>query len=237
MDLLTRLDLTHLDQIERLFFRCHSEDAIRRILKARTSDLYLLPPFLDEYATAIRSNTVKEFKKTVPVEWDVYDPYPEIYDFWILWISAMKRWYLKGDVNHCLYGLFRDNALIAMGGYRSDLPKPYNNGWVVVYLKTDPDVSFSCLNPIWEKIYQDCEDRGMTTWHCLIEPERQRKFDAWYRRNMININDRYTYHTSVNIPAGTQPEVDWVWAMMGRKLSKVDFIIRTGVRNPLTSLN
>jgi hypothetical protein len=230
MDLLTRLDLTHLDQIERLFFKCHSEDAIRRILKKGEAELYLVPPFLDKYIAAIGSNTVEEFKKTVPAEWNVYDPYPAIYEFWELWISAMKKLYLQGDIDHCLYGLFRDNALIAMGGYRSDLPSPYNDGWVVVYLKTDPEVSFSCLNPIWEKIYEDCENRGMTTWHCLIEPKRQRKFDAWYRRNMMDINDRYTYHTSVTISAGTQPEVDWVWGMMGRKLSKVDFIVRTGIR-------
>jgi hypothetical protein len=230
MDLLTRLDLSHVDQIEQLFFKCHIEDEIRRTLKTKTPAPYLVDPVFELYASAVRNNTVEEFKKTVSEIRDVYDPWPEVYDFWNLWIEGMKKYYLKGDVDHCLYGLFRDNVLIAMGGYRSDLPTPYNNGWVVVYLKTDPDVSFSCLNPIWEKIYEDCENRGMTTWHCLIEPERQRKFDAWYRRNMMNINDRYTYHTSVNIPAGTQPEVDWVWGMMGRRISKVDFIVRTGYR-------
>ena len=230
MDLLTRLDLFHVDQIKQLFFKCHIEDAIRRKLKAKTNEPYLDDQVFDLYSSAVRNNTVEEFKKTTLQSWNVYDPWPEIFDFWNLWIEGMKRYYLQGDIDHCLYGLFRNNRLIAMGGYRSDLPRPYDIGWVVVYLKTDPDESFSCLNPIWEKIYQDCEGRGMTTWHCLIEPERQRKFDAWYRRNMMNINDRYTYHTSVNIPAGTQPEVDWVWGMMGRKLSKVDFIIRTGHR-------
>jgi hypothetical protein len=230
MDLLTRLDLSHVDQIEQLFFKCHIEDEIRRTLKTKTPAPYLVDPVFELYASAVRNNTVEEFKKTVSEIRDVYDPWPEVYDFWNLWIEGMKKYYLKGDVDHCLYGLFRDNVLIAMGGYRSDLPTPYNNGWVVVYLKTDPDVSFSCLNPIWEQIYKDCEDRGMTTWHCLIEPERQRKFDAWYRRNMMNINDRYIYNTSVNIPAGTQPDIDWVWGMMGRRISKVDFIVRTGYR-------
>jgi hypothetical protein len=230
MDLLTRLDLTHLEQIESLFFRCHIEDSVRRVIKEKKGEPYLEPTFFDRYIAAIKNNTVEEFKKTVPEDWNVFNPPPEVIEFWVVWISAMKRLYLQGDVDHCLYGLFRDNKLIAMGGYRSDLPEPYNDGWVVVYLKTDPEVSFSCLNPIWEKIYEDCENRGMTTWHCLIEPRRQKKFDAWYRRNMIDINDRYTYHTSVVIPAGTQPDIDWVWGMMGRKLSKADFIIRTGYR-------
>ena len=230
MDLLTRLDLSHVDQIKQLFFKCHIEDEIRRTLKTKAPAPYLVDPVFELYASAVRNNTVEEFKKTVSEIQDVYDPWPEVYDFWNLWIEGMKRYYLKGDLNHCLYGVFRDSTLIAMGGYRSDLPAPYDNGWVVVYLKTDPNVSFSCLNTIWEQIYKDCEGRGMTTWHCLIEPERQRKFDAWYRRNMMSINDRYTYNTSVNIPAGTQPDIDWVWGMMGRKLSKVDFIIRTGIR-------
>lgn len=237
MDIVTRLDIDHVDQIKRLFFKCHLEDAALRILKNKNNvqpiPLYLEDHIVDQYVSAIRTNTVSEFKKSVPTEWNVHDPSINITGFWTMWIEAMIRYYLQGDVNHCLYGLFRDDRLIAMGGYRSDLPEPYNNGWVVVYLKTDPDVNFNCLNMIWGKIYEDCEGRGMTTWHCLIEPERQRKFDAWYRRNMRDINDRYTYDTSVVIPAGTQPEVDWVWGMMGRRLSKVDFIIRTATRKVL----
>jgi hypothetical protein len=44
------------------------------------------------------------------------------------------------------------------------------------------------------------------------------------------INDGYSYTTTVEIPAGSQPDIDWVWGMMGRRVLKEDYIVRTGIK-------
>ena len=35
---------------------------------------------------------------------------------------------------------------------------------------------------------------------------------------------------TTTIPAGTKPDVDWVWGMMGRRPLQDDYIVRTGTR-------
>jgi hypothetical protein len=79
-------------------------------------------------------------------------------------------------------------------------------------------------------MFDTCEARGLTSWHSLIRPNRWSKFDAFYQRMIPRINSGYSYKTIVEIPAGSQPDIDWVWGMMGRRVLKEDYIVRTGIK-------
>jgi len=151
-------------------------------------------------------------------------------NFWNLWISGMKRYYLNDDNHHYLYGLFEEGTLMAMVGWRCDLPDPYDKDWVIVYLKSDPEKNAlrRYMKPLWEFMFIECEKKGLTAWHSLIKPGRWSKFDAFYQRMIPEINNSYTYETTVEIPAGSQPNIDWVWGMMGRRPLQDDYIVRTG---------
>ena len=156
----------------------------------------------------------------------------DLEEFWKLWSIGIKRYYLNHDDFHYLYGTFEDGILLSLAGWRCDLPKPYHNDWVIVYLKSDPDINilYKYMKPLWEFMFEECEKRGLTTWHALIEPHRYSSFDAFYQRLIPKINNGYEYKTSWDIPAGTKPDEDWVWSMMGRRPLKVDYIVRTGKR-------
>jgi len=192
-----RLNLSHLDQIEKLFWKCHLAEADRAQKK----------PF-------IRIDKSLE----------------HLDDFWNIWISGMKRYYLNDDDYHYLYGLFEGEILMAMVGWRCDLPPPYDKDWVIVYLKSDPEKNAlrRYMKPLWEFMFKECEKNGLSSWHSLIKPGRWSKFDAFYQRIIPEINNSYTYETTVMIPAGTKPDVDWVWGMMGRRVLQDDYIVRTG---------
>jgi hypothetical protein len=157
----------------------------------------------------------------------------QIDDLWKIWIAGMQRYYLIDDNYHYLYGIFEDSVLMAMVGWRCDLPAPYDKDWVIVYLKADPDKNALSryMKPLWEFMFDTCETRGFTTWHSLIRPNRWSKFDAFYQRMIPKINEGYSYKTTVEIPAGSQPDIDWVWGMMGRRVLKEDYIVRTGIKN------
>lgn len=159
-------------------------------------------------------------------------PVDQIEDYWKLWITGMVKYYLIDDDFHYLYGIFEGEELKAMVGWRCDLPEPYQDGWVIVYLKADPSRNAlkQYMKPLWEFMFTECENRGLDTWHSLIRPGRWSKFDAFYQRMIPAINNKYTYETTVDIPAGTKPEIDWVWGMMGRRPLKEDYIVRTGKR-------
>lgn len=156
----------------------------------------------------------------------------EISKLWEIWSTGIQKYYLNDDDYHFLYGIFDNNQLISIVGWRCDLPPPYNNDWVIVYLKSDPSINSlkHYVSALWDFMFSECENRGLTTWHSLIKPTRWSKFDAFYQRMIPNINNRYDYITLCEIPAGTQPSIDWVWGMMGRRPLKSDYIVRTGIR-------
>jgi hypothetical protein len=156
----------------------------------------------------------------------------QIDDLWKIWIAGIQRYYLIDDDHHYLYGIFENTKLMAMVGWRCDLPAPYENDWVIVYLKADPSKNalIQYMKPLWEFMFNTCESRGLTSWHSLIQPNRWSKFDAFYQRMIPSINNGYDYVTLCEIPAGTQPNIDWVWGMMGRRTLKSDYIVRTGIK-------
>lgn len=196
-----RLDHSDFDQIKDLFWRCHS-------------------------AQADRANIRKG--KTVDTENQLL----EIEQFWKIWSAGIQRYYLTHDDYHYLFGIYKDDLLMSIVGWRCDLPAPYDKDWVIVYLKSDPTVNTlrKYVAPLWELMFNMCEERELTSWHSLIEPDRWSKFDAFYQRMISQINNRYEYTTTWEIPAGTKPDEEWVWAMMGRRPLKVDYIVRTGKR-------
>lgn len=201
MEIPKRLTLEDVDQIEKLFWKCHLAEAERA--KAKPNSI-------------------------------VETPVDQLETLWKMWIAGMKRYYLVDDDFHYLYGIYEGEELKAMVGWRCDLPAPYDKDWVIVYLKADPDLNATkrYMAPLWKFMFAECEKRGLKSWHSLIRPNRWSKFDSFYQRMIPEINNNYTYETTVNIPAGTQPDpfIDWVWAMMGRQTLKEDYIVRTGTR-------
>jgi hypothetical protein len=152
---------------------------------------------------------------------------------WQLWSNGMKRYYLVGDEFHYLYGIWDEkNIMQTMLGWRCDLPSPYNNDWVIVYMKSRPtdNSTLNFVQPLWRLMFEQCEARGFTKWHAIVSKDRYTKFDAFERRFTPEIHQRYKYETLVDIPPNTQPEIDWVWAMMGRNLLKLHHEVRTGTR-------
>jgi hypothetical protein len=175
-----------------------------------------------ELARVQRSNTPG--KEPIPVEY--------ITATWNVWSEAIKKYYLINDEFHYLYGCWIDDKLVAHLGWRCDLPKPYDNDWVMVYLKGDPDynIAFEALPDLGKKMFEECEKRGLTRWHSIWYKERYKKFDAWERKFLGDFRKHYEFSTLCEIPAGTRPEIDWIWAMMGRDILKTDQEVRTGTR-------
>jgi len=150
---------------------------------------------------------------------------------WQLWSNAIKRYYLIGDEFHYLYGIWdNENVLQTMLGWRCDLPAPYNNDWVIVYMKSRPESTLGFLEPLWRLMFEQCETRGFDKWHAIVSKDRYTKFDAFERRFTPDIHSRYKYETLVDMPPETQPTIEWVWAMMGRNLLKSHHEVRTGTR-------
>lgn len=172
-----------------------------------------------ERAVALKGSDLEENLKELP-------------RFWEIWSAGIQKYYLTHDDYHYLYGIYQDNKLMSMVGWRCDLPVPYDKDWVIVYLKADPSINAlkSYVAPLWKLMFDKCEERGLTSWHSLIEPNRWSKFDAFYQKLIPEINDRYEYTTTWTIPAGEHPGEDWVWAMMGRRPLKTDYMVRTGKR-------
>lgn len=195
-----RLNANDVNEIERLFWKCHLAEAEREKHKLNSTAALTVD---------------------------------QIEDLWKIWIVGMQKYYLIDDDYHYLYGIFDNTTLMAMVGWRCDLPVPYEKDWVIVYLKADPDKNalVRYMKPLWEFMFNTCEARGLTAWHSLIKPNRWSKFDAFYQRMIPKINNSYSYATTVEIPAGSIPDIDWVWGMMGRRVLKEDYIVRTGTRN------
>lgn len=193
-----RLDLLDVDEIRSLFWECHTAEA--------------------ERVSVRKGDDLQANLDSIPKYWD-------------MWIGAIKKYYLTHvDEKHFLYGVFKDDRLMCFLGWRCDIPAPYDKDWIIVYLKSTPDINATMeyMPILWRFMFDKCEADGLTTYHSLIEPHRLNKYDSFYRRKIPDIDNRYTFETTMVIPADTKPEVEWVWAMMGRQTHKVDYILRTG---------
>lgn len=151
---------------------------------------------------------------------------------WEIWQAGIKRYYLNNDNDHFLYGIWGNGKLQTMLGWRCDLPEPYNNDWVIVYMKSRPETNTTgtYLAPLWRLMFDQCETRGLQRWHAIVSKDRHTKFDAFERKFTADIHSRYKYETLVDIPPGVQPDIEWVWAMMGRHLLRTHQEVRTGTR-------
>lgn len=184
----------------------------------------------DIYYRNFESVSVKHKQKTSKdlLKDDLY------YKMTELWFTALKKYYLDDtDLDHILLGLFDNNMLIAYVAIRFDLPKEWQDGWVVSYLKADPDINIIAnggMRLLWIEMFAYAESRNKTKWHTITEKKRHSAFDAFGIKIVPEINNRYEYHTLCEIPAGTRSEIDWVFAMMGRIVHHdKDYIVRTGV--------
>lgn len=151
-----------------------------------------------------------------------------------LWFEAMNKWYLNpDDKEHALLGLFDNDMLLAYVGIRFDLPGEFADSWVVSWLKSDPSVDIiknGGMKLLWTEMFDYAESCGKRRWHTITEKNRHRAFDAFGKKLVPDIDSRYTYYTLCEIPAGTRPAEDWIFAMMGRTIQEnTDYIVRTGV--------
>lgn len=151
-----------------------------------------------------------------------------------LWFDAMKKWYLNlEDKEHILLGLEENNKILAYVGIRLDLPGEYSDGWVVSWLKADPNINLinnGGMKKLWEEMFNYAESVGKIRWHTITEKKRHRAFDAFGKKLVPEINNRYDYYTLCEILPGTKPKEDWIFAMMGRTIQDTTtFIVRTGI--------
>jgi len=164
-----------------------------------------------------------------PAAWPAQDPAVQQ-----LWIDGITKYYLTPNNEHAIYGYFNDaGELMSYVGWRMDLPPPYDDGWTIAHLKTRPGAilpSQSGLVELWEKMFELCEARGLRRWHAIIKDKSWSKFDSFYRRYIPKINNDYEYYDLCNIPPGTKPDIEWVWAMIGRRIWQTELRVRTGER-------
>ncbi len=197
-------------------------------VKILTSEHYL--QIKDIYYRNFDSISKKQSKKTG--EGIAKDEH--FYKMTELWFSAVEKYYLSDkDVDHILMGLFQEDQLLAYVAIRYDLPKEWNDGWVVSYLKADPEINVMSnggLRLLWLEMFSYSESLGKIRWHTITEKKRHLAFDAFGIRVVPEINNRYNFYTLCEIPANTRSDIDWVYAMMGRVIhTHKDYIVRTGV--------
>jgi hypothetical protein len=149
------------------------------------------------------------------------------------WLEGMQRYYLDGGDTHYLYGCHdTDGQLLSCLGWRCGLPEDWSDGWVVGHLKTRPGhgIVRSGMMSLWREMFRVCEAKGLRRWHMLI-PENTR--DGYQRvadRFFADVDGTYDYSWSMIIPAGTRPETDWVWGVMGRVEHVQELRLRTGTK-------
>lgn len=151
-----------------------------------------------------------------------------------LWIDGITKYYLTPNDEHAIYGAFNENSeLISYVGWRMDLAPPFDDSWVIAHLKTRPGLLLPSKNgmvELWEKMFEICERRGLRRWHAVIKDDSWGKFDSFYRRYIPKINNDYRYYDLCKIPPNTKPDIDWVWAMIGRRTWDEELRVRTGER-------
>ena len=155
-----------------------------------------------------------------------------IFDYNKYWIDGMKKYYLVDNHTHFLYGCYYNKQLVSCMAWRCDLPNPWNDGWVVGHLKTRPGINLSKTGmvDIWKIMFEICEEKGLKKWHMLIPEDTRNGYqsvaDKWFK----DIDRSYEYSWSLIIPAQTQPEIDWVWGTMGRRVHNTELRLRTGCK-------
>jgi hypothetical protein len=149
------------------------------------------------------------------------------------WLAGMLRWYLTPNDTHDLYGAFLDDGtLVSCMSWRSDLPAPWNDGWVVGNLKSRPGYSFRTngILLLWTKMFEICEAKGLKRWHMVIVEDNKNRYQAVADRYFKDIDSSYSYDWTFIIPPDTQPSEDWVWGTMGRTLLNKEIRVRTGTK-------
>jgi len=149
------------------------------------------------------------------------------------WLAGMQKWYLTDSVTHDLYGAFSDDGvLLSCMSWRSDLPGQWSDGWVVGNLKARPGHSFmnNGILPLWKKMFEVCENKGLKRWHMLIIEGNRNKYQAIADRYLKDIDDSYSYEWTFIVPPNMQPTEDWVWGTMGRNLLNKEIRVRTGTK-------
>ena len=149
------------------------------------------------------------------------------------WIEGMQKYYLNpDDDSHFLYGWYEDDKLVSCMGWRCDLPKPWNDGWVVGNLKSRPgyNVRSNGMLELWNKMFEICEGKGLKRWHMVIPEGNSRRYQAVADRYFKDIDSSYDYTWTIIVPPNTQPDIDWVWGSMGRILLNSEIRVRTGTK-------
>lgn len=184
------------------------------------------------FHASMKEEQIRNLKRGIPPQTDEDIKLSE--ELTEKWFWGIQNWYLNDqDDQHILFGVYDKRKLVAFVGARLDLPGEYSNGWVVSWLKGDPDVNITrngAISILWNFMFDHCEQLGKTEWHTLVEQDRHGAFDSFGKKLVKEIDDRYEYHTLCEIPRGTRSDIDWVYAMMGRQIiDNKDYIVRTGV--------
>lgn len=149
------------------------------------------------------------------------------------WLEGMQKHYLNHeDDTHYLYGWYQNDKLISCMGWRCNLPKPWNDGWVVGNLKSRPGhtVKTNGMLQLWNKMFEICEGKGLKRWHMVIPEGNSRRYQVVADRYFKDIDSSYDYEWSIIVPPNTQPDIDWVWGSMGRILLNSEIRVRTGTK-------
>lgn len=141
----------------------------------------------------------------------------------------MSHLYLPGP-NHALFGSFRDGYLIAMVGMRLDMPIP--RAWSLTNLKTrrNTPIGSSGLRECLTMLFEAADRRELNEYYTCMLEKRFIKFNRMMNILIPSLYGKYDHHVHLKIPAGTQPEEDLWWGMMGRKTLPYDVIIKRTAR-------
>lgn len=163
----------------------------------------------------------------------IADNLSDILTYRARWIEGMQRHYLNPESKtHYMFGWYEAGILVSCMSWRCDLPKPWNDGWVVGNLKSRPGytVKTNGMLDIWNKMFEVCEGLGLKRWHMVIPEGNSRRYQLVADRYFKDIDDSYEYDWSVVVPPNTQPEQDWVWGSMGRIKLNTEIRVRTGTK-------
>jgi hypothetical protein len=152
------------------------------------------------------------------------------------WVEGMEKYYLVNNETHDLYGYFDKDILVSCMGWRSDLPDPWYNSWVVGNLKARPGYSIRTngMIQLWQTMFEVCEAKGLTSWHMLIPESNKRRYQVVADKYFKEIDSSYDYEWSYIVPPNVIPDVDWVWGSMGRQKLNAEIRVRTGTKKCVT---
>lgn len=134
------------------------------------------------------------------------------------------KWYLPG-ISHKLFGSFNEGRLVSIGGMRLAMPIP--DAWALSNLKTDPDIPLheNGMGGLMRAIYIAGKQRGKVEYYTCMLKQRYKLFHRYLNRLVPTEFSAYERWIEVEISAGTVPNCDLWWGMMGRQISSYDLII------------